>query len=121
MNVMENKEVRNRLTAAFPRLFINHNFEFIIEPKRNTYFSLDGVNTERDLTAKILEWLSREAAKSVYPWSQKYHLEGINRFLGTSFTQQDMDEIYTYIGNAVNHEKTLRFVDSGYCMEALHG
>lgn len=121
MSIMENREVRNRLTAAFPKLFINHNYELIIEPKRNTYFSLKGVNTESELNAKILEWLSREAAKSVYPWSQKYHLEGINRFLGTHFSQQDMYEIYSYLGNAVDHEKTLRFLASGYNMDVLYG
>lgn len=120
MNIYEDEAVRKRLQTAFPSFFVNHNFEIIINPKRNTYFALAGVETERELTAKILEWCSREASKSVYAWSQKYHLDGINRFLGTSFSKSEMDEIYTYLGNAVNHEKTLLFIDSGFDMAVLN-
>lgn len=119
MSVFDNAEIRGRLNAAFPLLFVNRQNELIINPKRNSYFRLDDVDTERELTAKILEWLSREAAKSIYPWSQAYHLNGINSFLGTDFTREEMNEIYTYLGNAVNHEKTLRFIDSGFDLSVL--
>ena len=119
MSVYDNAEIRNRLSAAFPLLFVNRQNELIIHPKRNTYFRLDGVETERDLKAKILEWLSREAAKSIYKWSQIYHLDGINSFLGTDFTQEEMYQIYTYLGNACNHEKTLRFIDSDFDLSIL--
>ena len=119
MSIIEDERIRNRLKKAFPKFFINHNFELIIEPKRNTYFSLAGVETDTDITAKILEWCSREAAKSVYSWSQRYHLDGINSFLGTAFTRDDMYQIYTYLGNAVDHEKTLRFINGGYDLSLL--
>lgn len=119
MSVFDNAEIRNRLAMAFPLLFVNRQNELIIHPRRNTYFRLDGVESERELKAKILEWLSREAAKSIYKWSQLYHLDGINSFLETDFTQEEMYEIYTYLGNAVNHEKTLRFIDSGYDLRIL--
>jgi phenylalanyl-tRNA synthetase beta subunit len=72
-----------------------------------------------DLNAKVLEWLSREAAKSISKESQKYHLEGINRFLGTNFSQKEMMEIYTYLGNRCNHKKTMRFIESGYDLTVL--
>ena len=117
--ILENDEIRNRFGAAFPKFFINHNLEVIVHPKRNTYFLLKGVETERDLTAKIFEWLSREAAKSVDRESQKYHLAGINAFLETNFSQDEMMEIYTYLGNCCNHQKTLRFIDSGYDLAVL--
>ena len=119
MKVIANEVIWNRLSSAFPLLFINKNRELIIYPRRNTYFSLDGIESERDLEAKILEWLSREAAKSVSRPSQRYHLNGINRFLGTDFTQEEMNEIYTYLGNSVNHRKTLRFIDSCYDLSVL--
>lgn len=119
MSVFDNAEIRMRLASAFPLLFVNRQNELIIHPKRNTYFRLDGVETEQDLKAKVLEWLSREAAKSIDPRSQTYHLNGINVFLGTDFTREEMNEIYTYIGNAVNHEKTLRFIKSGYDLSIL--
>ena len=117
--LFENDEIRNRFGEAFPKFFINHNLEVIVHPRRNTYFLLKGVETESDLVAKILEWLSREAAKSVSKESQKYHLNGINAFLGTNFSQEDMMQIYTYIGNACNHRKTLSFILSGYNMDVL--
>ena len=117
--ILENDEIRNRFGAAFPKFFINHNLEVIVHPKRNTYFLLKGVDTERDLIAKIFEWLSREAAKSVFNESQKYHLAGINAFLGTNFSQDEMMEIYTYLGNCCNHQKTLRFIESGYDLSVL--
>lgn len=119
MNVFESPEIRHRLAGAFPRCFVNMNNEIIIYPPRNIYFRLDDVETGRDLNAKILEWLSREASKSISRQSQKYHLDGINKFLGTSFSHDDMDTIYSYLGNCCNHEKTLRFIDSGYDMSVL--
>ncbi len=119
MSVFDNVEIRQRLAVAFPLLFVSRQNELIINPKRNTYFRLDGVESERDLKAKILEWLSREAAKSIYRWSQLYHLNGINSFLGTDFSQEEMYEIYTSLGNGVDHAKTLRFIDSGYDLSIL--
>lgn len=117
--IFENEQLRNRFTAAFPKFFINHNLEVIVHPRRNTYFLLTDVHTETDLIAKILEWLSREASKSVFKESQKYHLDGINAFLGTSFSQDDMIQIYTYLGNRCNHGRTLRFIESGYDLSVL--
>ena len=117
--IFENDEIRNRFGAAFPKFFINHNLEVIVHPRRNTYFLLKCVDTEADLIAKILEWLSREAAKSVSNESQKYHLNGINAFLGTNFSKDDMMLIYTYIGNCCNHRKTLAFMQSGYDLDVL--
>ena len=117
--IFENESIRNRFTEAFPKFYINHNLEAIVHPRRNTYFLLTDVHTETDLIAKILEWLSREAAKSINAQSQKYHLDGINAFLGTAFTREDMMQIYTYLGNRCNHNRTLRFIDSGYDLSVL--
>lgn len=117
--IFENENIRHRFFEAFPKFFINHNLEAIVHPRRNTYFLLTDVHTEMDLNAKVLEWLSREAAKSVSKESQKYHLEGINRFLGTNFSQGEIREIYTYLGNRCNHKKTMRFIESGYDLTVL--
>jgi len=119
MNVFERREIRDRLRSAFPKYFVNSLFEIIIYPARNSYFSLGGVETEEELKARILEWLSREASKSISRVSQKYHLDGINAFLRTEFTQEDMIEIYTYLGNCCNHAKTIRFIKSGYSLSVL--
>ncbi len=119
MNVYENEDLRGRLTRAFPKMYVNRQFEAIIYPARNSYFLLTGVETEEQLNAKVLEWLSREASKSLSRASQRYHLDGINAFLGTSFTQEDMIRIYTKLGNAINHNLTLAFIRSGYDFRAI--
>lgn len=71
------------------------------------------------MSAKVIEWLSREASKSLSRASQKYHLDGINKFFGTSFTQEEMIKIYTYLGNAINHELTLKFMRGGYDLRVI--
>lgn len=117
--IFEDLALLGRFTRAFPLFYINHNLEAIVHPRRNSYFRLEDVKTEMDLKAKILEWLSREACKGGTKKTQAYHLDGINAFLGTTFSQEDMMEIYTYLGNRVNHAKTLRFIESGCDMTAL--
>lgn len=120
MSIFEDINIRKRLREAFPRYFVNHNYEIIICPARNSYFLIADVNNEIELKAKILERLSREASKSITKQSRSYHTYGINTFLGTSFTAADMDMIYSKLGNRVNHAKTLRFIESGYDMAVLN-
>lgn len=74
----------------------------------------------------LLEWLSRDAYKSLHYSTDRrneevheYHRQGINSFLGTSFTPEDMAIIYQRLGNAAHHQKTLEFIRSGYDMEVL--
>lgn len=119
MSIFENREIRQRLREAFPKFFLNANYEIIIYPARNSYFLIEDVETETELKAKILEWLSREASKSISHQSQTYHLNGINIFLGTNFTKADMEEIYTYLGNRCNHQRTLHFIVSEYSIDTL--
>lgn len=113
-----------KLQEAFPKGRFTKEGDFLTYPRLLIGFSPDG--TMEDLTSKVLEWLSRPAFKSE-PYRtkaandklHKYHLDGINSFCETSFTEADIEEIYTYLGNHVDHEKTLRFIRSGYDMAAL--
>lgn len=115
-----------RLSRAFPGGFLNGQGEFIAHKKANEYFKLVDCETEFDVKCKVLEWLSRPAYKST-PFHRAldntalhiFMLNGINNFLGTSFSVEDMEKIYTYIGCRVNHQKTIRFVESGYDMSVL--
>lgn len=121
-------ELITRLMNCFPGSFINCNGEFIAHEKTNTYFILHNCKTELDVKCKVLEWFSRAACKT-WPFDserrnkqfQQFMLKGVNEFLGTQFTAVDMEKIYTYLGNARNHEKTVRFVESGYDMGILEG
>ena len=121
-------DIIKRLKEAFPNSIINSRLEFIADPHHrvNSYFILTDCETEEDIIAKLLEWLSREAYKSQHFKSEsrnkqvhRYHRQGINYFCKTCFTEMDMRLIYTYLGNRCNHEKTLRFIRSGYDMLLL--
>lgn len=111
---------------CFPNSVINHNGEFIAHIKSNTYFILKNCNSEMDVKCKVLEWLSRPAYKTE-PFNSKrsndeFHrfiLKGVNQFLDTDFKEDDMEMIYTYIGNACNHKKTIMFIESNYDKSVL--
>jgi len=119
-----------KLMKAFPRSFIiatgEGEAEFIAHREANTYFRLIDCFTEFDVKCKALEWFSRDAHKTA-PFNSdrknkefnKFILDGINRYLDTNFTEDDMDIIYTYLGNRCNHERTVRFIESGYDMSVL--
>lgn len=123
---MNRDKVKLRLLSIFEGSFFNSREEFIAHGYSNTYFIFSNCETELDVKCKILEWFSRPASKGI-PYSQewrnkkfrKFMLDGINEFLGTEFTEQDMEVIYTYLGNAIKHELTIRFIESGYDMQLL--
>lgn len=102
-----------------PNCFINHNFELIVEPKNNIYFRLEDVDSVHALICKVLAWLSRPSCKGVSDYWQKRIRAIINEFLGTEFSEDDMHEIYTYLGNDCNRKKTERFIESGYDLSVL--
>ena len=112
-----------KLAKCFPMSFVNKNNEFVAEKRANEYFLLENCETELDVQCKVLEWFSRAAYKT-QPYrsdfrNEEFHdfmLKGINDFLGTVFSKKDMEIIYTYLGNAIKHEKTIEFIKSGYDM-----
>lgn len=120
--------VTKKLTRAFPDSFINTSLEFIAHLKANEYFRLEDCENEFDVKCKVLEWLSRGAHKTC-PFNtnlknERFHnfmLNGINDFLGTDFTTEDMAIIYQKLGNRVRHSLTEEFVNSGYNMAVLKG
>ncbi|CYV39129.1 hypothetical protein [Streptococcus suis] len=114
------------LLGLFPRSFINANLEVILIPKTNTYFSLEGVQSRRDIIAKLLMWCSRPIVKGQPFRSQKRNnlfreviKKTLNYYLGTLFSDEDMALIYHKLGNGINPELTFRFIDSGFDMEVL--
>lgn len=119
-------EVTRKLAKAFSGGFINYNLEFIAHEEANEYFRLEDCESEFDVKCKVLEWLSRGAYKTC-PFNsnrknERFHnfmLNGINDFLGTDFTEDDIEIIYTYLGNRCNHERTVKFINSGYDMSIL--
>jgi len=120
--------VTKKLSRAFPNSFINTSLEFIVHLKANEYFRLEDCENELDVKCKVLEWLSRGAHKTC-PFhtnlkNERFHnfmLNGINDFLGTDFTEEDIAIIYQKLGNRVRHSLTVEFVNSGYDMAILKG
>lgn len=123
---MDKLEMAKTLMACWPQSFIYRNGEFIAHKRSNTYLIFENCETMEDLQCKVLEWFSRAAHKT-QPYdteksNRKFHqfmLDGVNKFLGTAFSFDDMELIYTYLGNAVHHDLTVRFVRSGYDLEVL--
>ena len=114
------------LLGLFPRSYINANMEVVLIPKTNTYFSLEGVESRRDIIAKLLMWCSRTIAKGQPFKSEKRNClfkeiikKNLNYYIGTFFSEEDMALIYQRLGNGINQELTYRFIDSGFDMEEL--
>lgn len=126
---MVEQKVLNDLFAAFPDAILNRNLEFIADPHMRVMscFRLDNCETREDVVEKLLAWLSRDAFKSQHfdaSWRNaqvhKYHLDGINQFCGTAFTPEEMELIYTKLGNSnLHNKKTLEFIQSGYDMSVI--
>lgn len=119
-------EATTALLMSFPGSFINGRNEFIADKRSNQYFVLRDCRQPKDIDCKILEWLSRSASKGspyMQEWrNQKYRnrmLDGINAYMSTGFSRDEMLEIYTYLGNACDHEKTIRFIQSDYDFSVL--
>ncbi|ODA08259.1 hypothetical protein [Paenibacillus polymyxa] len=119
MNLVEIQKFMRVVERYSPNCFINSKFELIIEPKNNYYLLLGDVETELDIKRKVLAWLSRPSCKGVSKYWQKRFRAIINGYLGTNFTVDDMEEIYTYLGNDCNRNKTIRFIESGYDLSVL--
>jgi hypothetical protein len=78
------------------------------------------VQTELDLKCKVIAWLSRPSCKGVSDYWQKRIRSIVNEFLGTNFTLDEMNEIYTYLGNDCNRKKTVKFIESNYDLTVLN-
>ena len=106
---------------CFPDSFINPFGELIISAKGNVFFTATDCKTKEDVICKLLEWCSRPMAKGEPYATEKRNDEWrelliyrLNKYLGTNFTQDDMYWIYDKLGSRVNHELTLKFIDSKY-------
>lgn len=117
-----------KLMSAFPRSFINQHGEFIAHEKANEYFNLGKCKNEEEVKCKILEWFSRGACKTAPYKSRRlnynfndFMLDGINTFLETKFTTEEMYIIYGKLGNECNRTLCIEFIKSGYNMKILEG
>ena len=113
------KSIINRALNVFPKSFINSNNEIILVPKYNEFFLLENVESELIFKCKMFEWLSRPIAKGLHVRAANNVLGHFNYLLGTKFSREDMYLIYDRLGNSVNRELSIKFVESGYDLSLL--
>lgn len=113
------KSIINHALQVFPKSFINHNNEIILEPRNNVYFRLEDVDTELDFKCKMFAWVSRPIAKGLNKYWAPRVLNSFNELLGTNFTKDEMYEIYDRLGNDINRQLTIRFIESNYDLALL--
>ncbi|WP_405173784.1 hypothetical protein [Paenibacillus sp. FSL H8-0260] len=109
----------NQSLHIFPKSFINRNNEIILEPRNNVYFRLDDVKTELEFKCKMFAWLSRPIAKGLNKYWAPRVLKSFNELLGTNFTKDEMYEIYEWLGNDINRNLTVLFIESNYDLSLL--
>lgn len=112
-----------KLLNCFPGSYINNNLEVILIPKTNTYFSLKGCSTKRDIVAKVLMWCTGDIANAAPYVQVKRNIdfyvdnkERLEKYLGASV---NVDIIYHCLGNGINPTLTKEFINSGFSMNLL--
>jgi hypothetical protein len=119
MNKKEVEKIIEEALEIFPKSFINHNNEIILEPKNNVYFRLDDINNELEFKCKMFAWVSRPIAKGLSKYWSSRILKCFNKLMKTSFTKEDMYLIYDRLGNDVNRQLTIKFIESNYNLSLL--
>lgn len=106
--------------------FINHNNEIILIPKFNVYTLLDDVETDNDFYVKLCEYFSRDCCCALrYSQNkrlQKYwqeNTEAFNYICGTDFSIEQMNYIYSYLGNGIKHALAKKFVKSDFDLSII--
>lgn len=113
------KSIINHALQLFPKSFINHSNEIILEPRNNVSFRLDDVKNELDFKCKMFAWVSRPIAKGLNKYWWPKVLKSFNQLMKTNFTKEDMSLIYDRLGNDVNRKLTVHFIESNYNLEIL--
>ncbi|WP_225743349.1 hypothetical protein [Marinilactibacillus sp. Marseille-P9653] len=119
MNAEVAQEFMKIAAKHSPDIFINYNLELIVIPRNNIYFRLKDVESKLDLQRKVIEWLSRGCHTGVSNPVQKKLRNICNDYLGTSFTKEEFDSIYTYLGNGVDSKATIKFIESGFNLNVI--
>lgn len=116
-------EELKKLISCFPDSYINRQLEFILIPKTNTYFRLEGCLTREDIISKVLMWCTGDIANSAPYVQVKRNIdfyvknkERLEKYLGASV---NVDIIYHCLGNGINATLTKEFIDSGFSMNLL--
>nr|DAS87919.1 MAG TPA: hypothetical protein [Caudoviricetes sp.] len=129
---MMNDEIKYfliKIMLAFPRSRIEYyvygGFGIYLDEKNMLWFSLEKIESDIELKRRFISVVSRcyktqpyRTSKRNIEWQQK-HIFAFNEVLGTNFTEDDIEYIYTYLGNGCNKPIAIKFVESGYDLNVL--
>lgn len=114
-----------KLMECFPGSSINSK-GYLLLNKQRSGFSIADIESEEDLKCKLLEYVSRDACKTMV---YQQHIgnvrfwngtrKSINQYLQTNFSDDDMLDIYQYLGNGIRHKLTKEFVENGYDLKLI--
>lgn len=142
---IENTEVRKeikKLKDIFKDSFINDSLEFIAilnfypskykgEFKKgrgffaNAYFNISNCNSAIDVKCKVLEYLSRDCYKTSIGGDytdmlfHEYMSDCVNKYFGACWQKEEFEQIYKYLGNGINRDKSIKFIESAFDFNVL--
>ena len=125
----EIKDFLIKIISAFPHSFSKYyvygGFEITLDEKNVLWFSLGEIDSDLELKIRFISAISRcyktepyGTSKRNIEWQQK-HMVAFNKVLGTNFTEDDFEYIYTYLGNGCNKPIAIKFIESGYDLNVL--
>lgn len=91
----------------------------------NVYFNAKTCQSKLDVQRKVIEYWSRDAYKTQFAGEevseiiQDYIRQGINEYLKTDFDRDDMELIYTYLGNGINSKLCEEFIKNKFNLDII--
>ena len=123
------KDFLIKIMSAFPRSRIEYyvygGFVIYLDEKNMFWFSLEKIESDIELKRRFISAVSRcyktepyRTSKRNIEWQQK-HISAFNEALGTKFNDDEIEYIYTYLGNGCNKPIAIKFIESGYELNVL--
>lgn len=123
------KDFLIKIMLAFPRSRIEYyvygGFVIYLDEKNMFWFSLEKIESDIELKRRFISAVSRcyktepyRTSKRNIEWQQK-HISAFNEALGTKFNDDEIEYIYTYLGNGCNKPIAIKFIESGYNLNLL--
>ena len=123
------KDFLIKIMTAFPRSRIEYyvygGFVIYLDEKNMFWFSLEKIESDIELKRRFISAVSRcyktepyRTSKRNIEWQQK-HISAFNEALGTKFNDDEIEYIYTYLGNGCNKPIAIKFIESGYDLNIL--
>ncbi len=116
-----------KIMRIFYDSFINSEFELIVFPKTNAFMSLTyRCESALDVKCKLLENCSRHCCitlgyegnrRNKKMWQE--NTDRMNKYFNTNFSVENMELIYDKLGNGINRDLTIRFINSGLNINLL--